>query len=95
MRLRVWIEQRERRKGARVSRGKAALACPVCTGDHSQRRGAHRVEAEVSTALRSFARCARNSSRRRLSSATFALAPAASRCAKSSRSTSIALVYNF
>jgi hypothetical protein len=69
------------------------LSSSVCTSNDGQSRAAHRPEADASTPPRASALCACSSSSRRRSSATFALAPAASLCAISSQSTGMAIVY--
>jgi hypothetical protein len=91
----VRVQERDRGENARVSGGKRTLSSSVCTSNDSQSRAAHRPEADASTPPRASAFCACSSSSRRRSSATFALAPAASLCAISSQSTSMAVVYYF
>jgi hypothetical protein len=91
----VRVQERDCGENARVSGGKRTLSSSVCTSNDSQSRAPHRPEADASTPPRASAFCACSSSSRRRSSATFALAPAASRCAISSQSTSMAVVYYF
>jgi hypothetical protein len=88
-----WVQERAGGERARVSGGKRTLSSSVCTSNDGQSRAAHWPEAGASTPPRASALCACSSSSRRRSSATFALAPAASLCAISSQSTGMAIVY--
>jgi hypothetical protein len=79
-----------------ANRGRTSLCSPAHTGmGDGQSRAAQRPEVDASTPPRESVLCACSSSSRRRSSATFALAPAASLCAISSQSTSMAIVYSF